>query len=196
MLCTRWPIDAAIDRTAAHIPLLFFFVLQVFGLSLSALRFRRPLRVHYWWRAFFPNENARYLWLRFGDGDRWRRGQRRWRLCCWRRESRRARCVREYWAEAGARAEREWRGKARLSLSISGSARSPPHIALHFPSAFCGWSPVPDWRQLVDTALQQSSASSHTSRYIHLPPVRVVPIPVFAGCAVSYTKSRVLLCCQ
>ena len=46
MLCTRWPIDAAIDRTAAHIPLLFF-VLQVFGLSLSALRFRRPLRVHY-----------------------------------------------------------------------------------------------------------------------------------------------------
>ena len=47
MLCTRWPIDAAIDRTAAHIPLLFFFVLQVFGLSLSALRFRRPLRVHY-----------------------------------------------------------------------------------------------------------------------------------------------------
>ena len=34
MLCTRWPIDAAIDRTAAHIPLLFFCVLQVFGLSL------------------------------------------------------------------------------------------------------------------------------------------------------------------
>ena len=37
MLCTRWSIDAAIDRTAAHIPLLFFCATSVWSLSLPCV---------------------------------------------------------------------------------------------------------------------------------------------------------------